>query len=299
MTGARAKDRHPCSQDIVRERSWPARRGHASGVFTAVLGLVLGLASIRGTASADPSAWRPETLDPPSSAVLPTFLALPPIAARQRLHELEHASQVDSAPGEPTAARPLSPPTHGVLKAGVRLPRSVVYDLRCRYNAHAARFTAAHLFTGLARLRARYPGQIVIGDVSRKHGGPFGKHRSHQSGRDVDIWLPIRGGSYRTAPECSRCGNSWCRPQRDEIDWPGTWALIRALAATGAVEHVFLDRALHPELRAAALAAGAAPGELRRLIQRRPGARALILHSAGHFSHIHVRFVPAPEQIAP
>lgn len=253
MTRTGANEGHPCSQDIVRDRSWPAPRGHVKDVLTAVLGLVLGLAAIQGTAAADPAAAQP----------------LPPRA------------------------------THGVLKDGVRLPRSVVYDLRCPYNAHAARFTAAHLFAGLARLRARYPGQIVIGDVSRKHGGPFGKHRSHQSGRDVDIWLPIRGGSYRTAPECVSCGNSWCRPQRDEIDWPGTWALIRALAATGAVEHVFLDRALHPELRAAALAAGATPSELRRVIQRRPGAPALVLHSAGHLSHIHVRFIPAPEQIAP
>ncbi|MCY1060177.1 penicillin-insensitive murein endopeptidase [Nannocystis sp. SCPEA4] len=180
----------------------------------------------------------------------------------------------------------------------VRLPLSDDYDLRCPINAHASGFTAENLRLAIARLRAVYPGQLVIGDISRPNGGPFGAHRSHQSGRDVDIWLPIIGGLYRTAPECSSCGTDWCRPAPDDVDWRVAWSLIRALAHTGAVAHVFLDRSLHPRLRAAALASGAEPQEVDRAIQPRPGAPALIMHSAGHTRHIHVRFICGPDEPA-
>ncbi|MBK6515916.1 MAG: penicillin-insensitive murein endopeptidase [Polyangiaceae bacterium] len=58
-------------------------------------------------------------------------------------------------------------------------------------------------------MRADYRGQIVIGDVSRRDGGPFGRHRSHRTGRDVDIWLPVIGGAYRSDPKCANCGTGW------------------------------------------------------------------------------------------
>jgi murein endopeptidase len=45
--------------------------------------------------------------------------------------------------------------------------------------------------------------RVAIGDLSRPHGGDFGKrfgglgHSSHQNGRDVDIYYPRRDGRER------------------------------------------------------------------------------------------------------
>jgi murein endopeptidase len=55
---------------------------------------------------------------------------------------------------------------------------------------------------------AKFPGsaRLVVGDLSRTHGGPFGReyggigHGSHQNGLDVDIYYPRRDG-LETSPE--------------------------------------------------------------------------------------------------
>jgi murein endopeptidase len=43
------------------------------------------------------------------------------------------------------------------------------------------------------RLRFRRAPRIVIGDISLRHGGPFGVHASHQQGIDIDVYYPRRG----------------------------------------------------------------------------------------------------------
>lgn len=202
-----------------------------------------------------------------------------------------HAAPRRAALVVPSDARSWgSPHGGGGLEAGLRLPPDPRYDLRCPGHAYASSATATALLSGLGRLRERYRGQIVVGDLSRAEGGRYGPHRSHQSGRDVDLWLPIVGGLYRSSPACRRCGTSWCRPLPHEIDWRATWALIDALVQTGAVQQVFLDRALLPRLREAARAAGLDAAALRRAVQHKPGAPALVTHSAGHVHHLHVRF---------
>ncbi len=195
-------------------------------------------------------------------------------------------------PGDASSAG--RPYDTGRLERSLQLPPHPDYDLRCPFNAHASSFTAAHLLAALADLRGRYRGQIVVGDLSREDGGAYGPHLSHQSGRDVDLWLPIVGGQYRAAPACRRCGTPWCRPEPGEVDWRATWQLVEALAATGAVKQIFLDRAHHDSLRDAARAAGLDDAALARAIQRRPGAPALVTHSAGHTRHLHVRFRCGP-----
>lgn len=183
-----------------------------------------------------------------------------------------------------------SPHSGGGLEAGLRLPPDPRYDLRCPGHAYASSATAGALLSGLGALREGYRGQLVVGDLSLAEGGRYGPHRSHQSGRDVDLWLPIIGGLYRSSPACERCGTSWCRPEPDEVDWRATWALVDALVQTGSVQQIFLDRALLPRLREAARAAGLDAAALRRAVQERPGAPALVTHSAGHRHHLHIRF---------
>lgn len=175
-------------------------------------------------------------------------------------------------------------------------PDSPYYDLRCPAHAYASSHTIDKLLAALTDLRGRYDGQLIIGDLSREAGGAYGHHASHQTGRDVDIWLPVLGGCYRATPDCEHCRTPWCRPQTDEIDWAATWDLITALRATGAVQNIFLDRSLHPELRAAAEAAGLSAPDAAATIRSEPGAVAPVSHSNNHTQHIHVRFRCGPDE---
>ncbi|MBK7827202.1 penicillin-insensitive murein endopeptidase [Nannocystis sp.] len=177
-----------------------------------------------------------------------------------------------------------------------RVPLSPYYDLRCPAHAYASSHTIDKLLAALTDLRGRYDGQLIIGDLSREAGGAYGHHASHQTGRDVDIWLPVLGGCYRATPDCEHCRTPWCRPQTDEIDWAATWDLITALRATGAVQNIFLDRSLHPELRAAAEAAGLSAPDAAATIRSEPGAVAPVSHSNNHTQHIHVRFRCGPDE---
>ncbi len=191
----------------------------------------------------------------------------------------------------PTDALARGRPDAGTLERALQLPPSEDYLIRCPAHAHASSATAAELMRALATFRNRsgYRGEVVVGDVSRAGGGRYGPHRSHQSGRDVDLWLPILGGRYRRG--CVRCGTDLCRPAPAEVDWRITWELISALAARGQVQDVFLAWHLQPELRAAALELGVPEAELARQIQHPVRGRAsLIKHARDHTHHMHVRF---------
>jgi pSer/pThr/pTyr-binding forkhead associated (FHA) protein len=192
------------------------------------------------------------------------------------------------------AAAPATPDVPGDPGPTLPLPPSPQYDLRCAFNAYATGSTARHLLGAIAGLRAQriYAGQLVIGDLSREDGGKYGNHMSHQTGHDVDIWLPRRTGYYREDDACQACGTRWCRPTPDEVDWSATWSLVVALQGTGAIEAIFLDRELHDELREAARAAGVAEPDVQRWIPPHGGAGAQVLHAARHTRHIHVRFRP-------
>jgi murein endopeptidase len=124
--------------------------------------------------------------------------------------------------------------------------------------------------------------------MSRQRGRRIGGHRSHQSGRDLDIRLPLRDGfADKVTPT----------PRR--VDWAAVHALVRAFDESGAVTRIFLDYRLQKRLYKVAKAAGADRKTLRRLIQfpRGPAAgRGLVRHSPGHDIHIHVRFACAAHE---
>lgn len=177
---------------------------------------------------------------------------------------------------------------HGWLENGLQLPR--MDDLYLRALPKEQYGTSAviqHLIDAITELRTRheYKGQIVIGDLSIKHGGHFPPHKSHQTGRDVDIWLPVRGSrqSNKIRPRD--------RPQPEQADWLATWHLIDALIGTGAIDRIFLSYHLQEYLRDAAIRDGNSVEELAEIIQypaRDP--YAFVRHSPSHTRHIHVRF---------
>jgi murein endopeptidase len=66
------------------------------------------------------------------------------------------------------------------------------------WRRYATVKTVSRTLTVLARYRAAQPTapRVLVGDLSRPHGGPFGRrygglgHASHQNGLDVDVYYP-------------------------------------------------------------------------------------------------------------
>ena len=286
--------------------------------LAAVAALALSFAvAVNVAPAADPPTAALPAADPPTAA-LPTVLASPrPDLAGAAVHDLAAA---DLSPGTstrftepvpsdtqltarreylaeppafelPTDARARGRPDAGALERALALPPSPDYTIRCPAHAYGSSATIAELMHALASFRnhSGYRGELVVGDLSQARGGRYGPHRSHQSGRDVDLWLPVRGGVYRRG--CVHCGTDLCRPEPREVDWLATWQLVQALASRGAVQDIFLDWTLQPPLIAAARRFGVPEPQIARQIQHPVRGRAsLVKHADGHSHHMHVRF---------
>lgn len=194
-------------------------------------------------------------------------------------------------------------PSNGWLENAVQLVPSRWCDVRCAAHAYGTDHTLTKLLEALAafRERTKYTGQIMIGDISRRHGGEYGPHLSHQSGRDIDIWLIPLGGHYRQG--CPHCGTNDCRPEPDtEVNWDLTWRLVQALDELpkvnnrSVIEMIFLSAPQQKQLLAAAIRAKTDAATLKRMIQfPRKGWPALVQDSPGHDHHMHARFRCGPD----
>ncbi len=173
-------------------------------------------------------------------------------------------------------------PNRGSLQHGVPLPESEMYLVRDADKTYGATHAVEQMLIAFANFRAAsgYDQKLVIGAMSLKKGGRFRPHRSHQSGRDVDIRMPRKAGRKKIK-------------SASDINWGATWELIKALAATGEVEYIFMSTSRQKMLHRAAKDRGATKAELKKLIQYPSKAKTnkgLVRHSKGHDSHIHVRF---------
>jgi murein endopeptidase len=91
----------------------------------------------------------------------------------------------------------------------------------------------------LTRYARAHPGAtpVLVGDLSRPHGGDFGKrfgglgHVSHQNGLDADVYYPRRDGRLLRA----------ARPE--EVDRAAAQELVDGFVRGGA-EHVFVGPSL-------------------------------------------------------
>ncbi len=179
------------------------------------------------------------------------------------------------------------PPDAGRLFNGVAIPEGDGYRLGFPDASYGTTHAVAELVRALTlyRERSSYPADLELRGMSRIHGGPFGDHRSHQTGRDLDISLPRRMDVPAWLP---------LTPRR--VDWLTVWHLVRALFEVDA-NVVYLDYALQKHVRDAALAAGVPQDEIRPVLQYprgRAAQRGLARHMAGHDRHLHVRFGCGP-----
>lgn len=179
------------------------------------------------------------------------------------------------------------PPDDGRLFNAVAIPEGEGYRLGFPDTSFGTSHAVAELVRALAiyRERSSYADAIELRGMSRIHGGPFGDHRSHQTGRDLDIALPRRVEVPGWLPLTAR-----------RVDWLAVWHLVRALSEVDAIV-VYLDYELQKRVREAALAAGVPEDEIRPVLQYprgRAAGRGLVRHMPEHDKHLHVRFGCGP-----
>lgn len=186
-------------------------------------------------------------------------------------------------------------PVHtGSLDAAVQLPPHDGYVVRDPSRAWGTADTIARLTSAFeAFMRADpFAPRIRVHDLSLQSGGPMCGHKSHQSGRDVDL------AYYRRT--CDReCA---ARPvSASELDAGRQWRLLRHWLERGQAEFIFVDYALQRPLYAQAKSAGATPRQLAQWFQYPRGPAfptGVIRHVANHANHVHIRFRCAPRDRA-
>jgi murein endopeptidase len=162
-------------------------------------------------------------------------------------------------------------PHRGALIRGVQLPPEgedyFTWDFPLRrapsrgWRRWAAGRTIATVLAVIAEYRAAHPEapRVGIADLSRPHGGDFGKrfgglgHASHQNGLDVDVLYP-------------RADLQELVPSKARIDRPLAEDLVDRFVAAGA-EYVFVG----PNTKLS-------------------GPRKVVQKLAFHDDHMHVRF---------
>lgn len=196
-------------------------------------------------------------------------------------------------------------PNRGRLFNAEPMPTGPWWHIEEPEHAFGTRETIESIQKAIERVQSDHPGSppLHIGHISRRVGGWLRPHRSHQSGRDVDL-----GYYYLDGPR-------WYAPAvAENLDRPRTWSLIMGLLAQGNVEYIFITRDVQALLLEyarsisvdeewlAELFDAAPPPATNGLDRPRPPAKAgrsrpppllpqpLIRHRRGHHTHLHVRF---------
>jgi murein endopeptidase len=185
----------------------------------------------------------------------------------------------------------LGAPAAGGLVNGVQMKSGPHHQLIDPGASWGTRETVDDLERVVAKIYAQHPSAppLSIGHLSAHHGGPLSPHRSHQSGRDVDIGYYYAGGQ-----------TAWyARATKDNLDRTFSWALVRALITETDVEYIFVARSVQKLLKEHALAIGEDPAWLDSVFQYgSANPTAIIRHVQGHDTHLHVRFYnPVAEEL--
>lgn len=185
----------------------------------------------------------------------------------------------------------LGKPNAGALVNGVQFPEGERWEIVQAQRAYGTQETIDYLITAIDAVHEQFPGahKLSIGHLSKPEGGRIYPHRSHQSGRDIDI-------GYYYVPERAE----WYRPaNKHTLDVERSWALVKAFVVHTDVEMMFIDRSVQRLLKEHALAIGEDPSWLNTIFEyksRHP--EPIVRHTWGHKTHIHVRFYnPKAQQL--
>ncbi len=190
----------------------------------------------------------------------------------------EPAGQAEPA----TVSLSIGSPDAGLLVNPVAMPEGPFWVIRNPVETYGTAETILYLQRAIEAVQLQFPDSppLVVGDISRADGGRLNRHKSHQSGRDVDLGLFYRDGAAADfRPADAR-----------NLDVARTWALVKALAAETDVEHVFLDRSIQRLLQAHARELGESAWFDELTGRAGVGRDAILQHERRHRDHLHVRF---------
>lgn len=175
----------------------------------------------------------------------------------------------------------------GVLPSGVQMPSGKHYVVKHPSLAWGTGETVRLIQRAISSYRGvwRSSPMIHVGDISKKGGGKFPPHRSHQHGKDVDMGYVLKGDKADEIKFVSaNSGN---------LDVARTWDLIKAFLDTDEIKYIFMDYSVQKLLYKQAEKQGVSRDTLDELFQYPRGKKrghGLIRHSKGHVNHFHVRF---------
>jgi len=175
----------------------------------------------------------------------------------------------------------------GSLVGGEKLESGKGYTVRNGSRSYGTSLTISTIMSVMGKYAAKYPkgAKFVVGDLSFKNGGKMSPHKSHQTGRDVDI-------SYAAADNEQLDG--FVKMKAGTFDVAKNWYVIKSFVDTGDVQYIFVDYKLQELLYDYAIEKGVSESYLEKVLQYPRGKRdhdAIVRHAKGHADHMHVRFV--------
>lgn len=201
-------------------------------------------------------------------------------------------------------------PNDGSLRGGVPLPLTAP---GLRFNSERdpkARFGTVEVVRGLVDAGARVFRElgglpVTINDLSFEGGGPIPRHRSHQSGRDVDVFFyqlgpdgePIESvGAFFDPSGRGVDFRDLADPSDDvllTLDVPRTWLFVRSLIEDerAQLQHIYLAEHLRSLLLGHARSEGTPATTLARFEQM------TCQPSYPHDDHFHFRFFCSTDDI--
>jgi murein endopeptidase len=236
----------------------------------------------RGAPATAPLVRDARSVAPSSPTTALAALALPVPAIRGIPTELRRSDIRRRLAADPTffGALSVGRPNRGALIAGLRMPDGPLWDVVDPKRAYGTEETVASLVKAIARVNEEWPAtpKLYVGQISAERGGYLRPHRSHQSGRDVDL-----GYYYSTGP-------AWyVRATRENLDLQRTWSLVKALSEDANVEAIFMDRSVQQILKEYATKTGETATTLFKVFGGLHDEEPLLHHEWGHLTHMHVR----------
>lgn len=228
-------------------------------------------------------------------------LAVPVCGKKARARKATRVARAATARVETAAPRgqSIGKPWHGKLAHPDRLERGKGYLIRRPERSFGTHALVDLVADAVAEVRADHPKShtLAIGDLSARGGGKITEHRSHQSGRDVDV-----GFFFKDQPDGYPA--AFVVGTEANLDLPATWDLLVAFARRaddrGGVTAIFLDYHLQGVLYEWAKDHGVSEGYLDKLFQYPDGkgGTGLVRHENHHDDHFHVRIACPPADAA-
>jgi LysM repeat protein len=147
-------------------------------------------------------------------------------------------------------------------------------------NAWGTTETIEYLKAAFENVNRQFPDAYTrLNHISKREGGYLRPHRSHQSGRDVDLGFFYRGGGV-PGPKMKK--------RETIMDLARNWALVKSVVTLTDVQMILVDHRVQAVLYEYALSIGEDREWLDSLFHA--GANSLIKHARSHRDHFHVRF---------